>query len=108
VLLQPYAPYLWNVEPLRDVMPWFFARGEGARLWDENGRDFLDLEMGLGPTLLGYDHPVVREALSRHARTPAVTTLNHPSGRTSSVSSSAARCLSVAYCRHGSRWPATC
>ena len=33
--------------------------------------------MGLGPVLLGYDHPVVRRALRRHARVPAVTTLNH-------------------------------
>ena len=32
---------------------------------------------GLGPVLLGYDHPVVRKALRRHARVPAVTTLNH-------------------------------
>lgn len=77
VLVQPWAPYLWNVEPLRDVMPWYFARGQGQRLWDEDGRDFVDLEMGLGPVLLGYDHPVVREALRKHARTPAVTTLLH-------------------------------
>lgn len=77
VLVQPWAPYLWNAEPLRDVMPWYFARGQGQRLWDEDGREFVDLEMGLGPVLLGYDHPVVREALYAHARTPAVTTLLH-------------------------------
>jgi glutamate-1-semialdehyde aminotransferase len=33
--------------------------------------------MGLGPVLLGYDHPVVRKALRRHSRMPAVTTLLH-------------------------------
>src|SRR5262245_57936579 len=77
VLAQPWAPYLWNVEQLRDVMPWYFARGQGARLWDEDGRDFVDLEMGLGPVLLGYNHPVVCEALYQHADTPAVTTLLH-------------------------------
>jgi glutamate-1-semialdehyde aminotransferase len=38
-------------------MPWYFARGEGARLWDDNGREFIDLELGLGPTLLGHNHP---------------------------------------------------
>jgi glutamate-1-semialdehyde 2,1-aminomutase len=77
VLAQPWAQFLWNNEPLRDVMPWYFARGEGARLWDENGREFIDLELGLGPTLLGHNHPVVREALLQHAGAPIVTSLLH-------------------------------
>ncbi len=78
VLAQPWAQFLWNNEPLRDVMPWYFARGEGARLWDHAGREFIDLELGLGPTLLGHDHPVVREALREHAGAPIVTSLLHP------------------------------
>jgi glutamate-1-semialdehyde aminotransferase len=77
VLTQPWAPFLWNNEPLRDVMPWYFARGEGQRLWDENGREFIDLELGVGPTLLGHNHPVVREALLQIAGTPIVTQLLH-------------------------------
>lgn len=77
MLAQPYAPSLWNATGLRADAPWMFARGRGARLWDADGREFLDLEMGLGPVLLGYDHPVVRRALRRHARTPAVAALNH-------------------------------
>src|SRR5215469_7759318 len=48
-----------------------------ARLWDENGREFIDLELGLGPTLLGHNHPVVREALLEHAGAPIVTSLLH-------------------------------
>jgi len=77
VLAQPWAQFLWNNEPLRDVMPWYFAGGEGARLWDEDGREFIDLELGLGPTLLGHNHPVVREALVQHAGAPIVTSLLH-------------------------------
>jgi glutamate-1-semialdehyde aminotransferase len=77
VLAQPWAPFLWNNEPLRDVMPWYFARGEGQRVWDENGREFIDLELGIGPTLLGHNHPVVREALLEHAGAPIVTSLLH-------------------------------
>ena len=77
VLAQPWAPFLWNNEPLRDVMPWYFARGEGQRVWDENDREFVDLELGVGPTLLGHDHPVVREALLEHAGAPIVTSLLH-------------------------------
>src|SRR5207302_8684522 len=74
---QPCARLLWNNEPLRDVMPWYFARGEGQRLWDENGREFIDLELGVGPTLLGHNHPVVREALLQHVGAPIVTSLLH-------------------------------
>ncbi len=77
VLAQPWPQFLWNNEPLRDVMPWYFARGEGSRVWDHNGREFVDLELGLGPTLLGHDHPAVRETLREHAGTPVVTQLLH-------------------------------
>lgn len=79
VLVQPYAPALWHLPALRADAPWYFARGEGARLWDHDGREFIDLEMGLGPVLLGYDHPIVRRALRRHVRMPVVGTLLHPS-----------------------------
>lgn len=75
VLAQPFSPNLWNLHGLRADSPWYFARGAGARLWDHDGREFLDLEMGLGPVLLGFEHPVVRNALRRHAATPAVATL---------------------------------
>lgn len=37
-------------------------RSEGARLWDEEGREYLDLVMALGAVALGYGHPVVRRA----------------------------------------------
>jgi len=79
VLVQPYAAALWHYPTFRADAPWYFARGAGARLWDHDGREFLDLEMGLGPVLLGYDHPIVRRTLRRHARTPVVGTLLHPS-----------------------------
>lgn len=79
VLAQPYAASLWHYPTFRADAPWYFARGAGARLWDHDGREFLDLEMGLGPVLLGYDHPVVRRALRRHARLPVMGTLLHPS-----------------------------
>ena len=35
------------------------ARGEGGRVWDENGRDYVDLLIGSGPMLIGHSHPEV-------------------------------------------------
>ncbi len=39
------------------------ARGEGSRVWDENGRDYVDLLIGSGPMLVGHSHPEVLEAV---------------------------------------------
>ncbi len=36
-------------------------RGEGARLWDADGRDYLDYLLGQGPNFLGYAPPRVVE-----------------------------------------------
>lgn len=39
------------------------ARGEGAHVWDEDGRDYIDYLIGSGPMLLGHGHPEVIEAV---------------------------------------------
>ena len=39
------------------------ARGEGGRVWDENGREYVDLLIGSGPMLVGHGHPEVLEAV---------------------------------------------
>ncbi len=43
------------------------ARGEGATVWDTDGRAFLDFTMGWGSVLLGHAHPAVTEAARRQA-----------------------------------------
>lgn len=39
------------------------ARGEGSRVWDENGHEYVDYLIGSGPMLLGHGHPEVMEAV---------------------------------------------
>lgn len=46
-----------------------FVRGAGSRLWDDRGREYLDLLSGLAVTSLGHSHPAVAEALCEQART---------------------------------------
>ena len=41
------------------------ARGEGATLWDTEGRAFTDFTMGWGSVLLGHAHPAIVEAVRR-------------------------------------------
>ena len=49
--------------------PVAFVRGEGTRLWDSEGREYLDFLSGLAVTSLGHAHPVVADALADQART---------------------------------------
>src|SRR4051812_31684543 len=44
---------------LGDGYPQFFARGKAARVWDIDGREYIDLMCSYGPILLGHAHPEV-------------------------------------------------
>jgi acetylornithine/N-succinyldiaminopimelate aminotransferase len=55
-LLQTYARY--DTE---------FVRGEGARLWDTEGNEYLDFLSGIGVASVGHCHPRVVEAISQQA-----------------------------------------
>jgi glutamate-1-semialdehyde 2,1-aminomutase len=48
--------------------PLFLRRGQGARVWDEDGREYLDLVGSWGPLILGHAHPAILEAIERAAR----------------------------------------
>ncbi len=42
--------------------PQFYARVEGARAWDVDGREFVDMMCSFGPMILGYQHEKVEQA----------------------------------------------
>ncbi len=50
-------------------MPVEFVRGEGARLWDDEGNEYLDFLCGISVTSIGHCHPrvvaAVREQVGR-------------------------------------------
>jgi glutamate-1-semialdehyde 2,1-aminomutase len=48
--------------------PFFVARGEGARLWDVDGRSYVDFVGSWGPLILGHAAPAVVDALAEVAR----------------------------------------
>jgi acetylornithine aminotransferase len=55
-LMQTYSP-----------QPVAFARGEGAWLWDTEGRKYLDALAGIAVNGLGHAHPVLLRAISDQA-----------------------------------------
>jgi glutamate-1-semialdehyde 2,1-aminomutase len=47
--------------------PFFVARGLGARLWDVDGRSYLDYVGSWGPLILGHAHPKIVAAIQAAA-----------------------------------------
>lgn len=47
--------------------PLFFARAQGAYLWDEDGNRYIDYVGSWGPMILGHAHSAVVEAVQRTA-----------------------------------------
>lgn len=45
--------------------PLFLERGQGARVWDVDGNEFIDFVLGLLPVVLGYCDPDVDAAIRR-------------------------------------------
>jgi acetylornithine/N-succinyldiaminopimelate aminotransferase len=48
-------------------LPVVMARGQGSRLWDTDGREYLDLFAGFGGTILGHCHPELVRAAAEQA-----------------------------------------
>lgn len=50
-------------------VPVAFVRGDGTKLYDTDGREYLDFLGGLAVTSLGHAHPDVADAIAAQART---------------------------------------
>lgn len=50
-------------------LPLAFARGDRARLWDVEGREYLDFLGGIAVVTVGHSHPRVTQAISHQAAT---------------------------------------
>ena len=55
--------------PTYGRLPVTFERGEGARLWDSEGKEYLDALGGLAVCVLGHSHPKVAETIARQGAT---------------------------------------
>ncbi len=49
--------------------PLTLVRGEGARVWDDRGKEYLDFVGGWAVNVLGHAHPEIVNAVSEQART---------------------------------------
>lgn len=58
--------YEIEVYPMRDVV---FIKGKGARLWDEQGNEYIDMAAGISVANIGHCNDKVVEAISNQAAT---------------------------------------
>ena len=56
-----YYMHTFNRQPI------VIERGDGARVWDTDGKEYLDFTAGLAVNNLGHCHPVVTEAVREQA-----------------------------------------
>lgn len=50
--------------------PLYFANGRRSRLWDVDGNEYIDCQLGWGLNILGYNHPRMVEAMRIQAERP--------------------------------------
>ena len=61
-----YEKYVMETYARADLL---FVRGKGTRLWDAEGREFLDFAAGIAVCSLGHCHPAVTKAIQEQAAT---------------------------------------
>ena len=59
--------------PNYGIPPLAITRGQGCRVWDADGREYLDLIAGIAVSSLGHAHPAIVEAVSRQVAAVAHT-----------------------------------
>lgn len=58
--------------------PKYLVKGKGSRVWDADGNEYIDYNMGIGPLSLGYAYPAVDEAIKRQLEDGITFSLMHP------------------------------
>lgn len=58
--------YEVNVYPKRDVV---IVNGKGAKVWDENGKEYIDCAVGIGVATIGHCNDKVIDAIHEQSKT---------------------------------------
>jgi acyl transferase domain-containing protein len=84
------------------VYPIVAERSSGARVWDVDGNEYVDLAMGFGVNLLGHNPPFIRQALeSQLAQGVQIGPQSHLAGRVSESISRLTGVDRVTFCNSG-------
>lgn len=62
----------------RGHFPLFVSRAKGCRVWDPEGREYIDYTMGWGSTILGYADDRIQNAIKDMLHTAPLSPFPHP------------------------------
>ncbi len=67
----PFSPDEFNAHVMNTYgrFPLALERGEGCRLWDTDGREYLDFVAGIATCTLGHAHPAFIDTVTRQIKT---------------------------------------
>ena len=60
------------------VAPKYLVKGLGSHVWDVDGNEYIDYNMGIGPLSLGYAYPAVDKAIKKQLEDGITFSLMHP------------------------------
>ena len=63
---------------IKGVAPKYLVKGKGSHVWDTDGNEYLDFNMGIGPLSLGYAYNKVDEAIKKQLEDGITFSLMHP------------------------------
>jgi glutamate-1-semialdehyde 2,1-aminomutase len=63
---------------VRGIAPKYLRRGKGSHVWDVDGNEFIDYQMGIGPLSLGYCYDAVDRAIQEQLRDGITFSMMHP------------------------------
>lgn len=60
------------------LAPVFLQKGKGCHVWDVDGNEYIDFNMGIGPISLGYAYDRVDDAIKQQLDNGITFSLTHP------------------------------
>ncbi len=62
---------------INGIAPKYLKRGKDAHVWDVDGNEFIDYNMGIGPISLGYCYPRIDEAIAAQLKDGITFSMMH-------------------------------
>lgn len=63
---------------INGVAPKYLSRGKDGHVWDVDGNEYIDFNMGIGPISLGYGYEAVDNAIKKQLEDGVTFSLMHP------------------------------
>jgi len=63
---------------IKGVAPKYLTKGKGSHVWDADGNEYIDYNMGIGPISLGYCYDKVDDAIKKQLEDGITFSLMHP------------------------------